>query len=385
MEVGNQAGQLLRKIVRGILIVTGSLVGLFIILVIIALATGSGDTDSTASDIEPVASEAPSPKAEAPEADGQIASAAGQPTGQATSLGPKASDDAAAADRDSGGPRSAPAAETLPTPAAPEVEAPEVHADPEGSPELGLSEVSLATLSLFRELYGFRNDPEFHRVGFAVAYQFNDWQVRLDDLAHRGRSEIGTVMSEIGAVPGDLRTLAGDYMGNGGCATGNFTRDIDARLIAASEIQATPCVGVEKTEPSPRAATVTSGTASPTRTHAVTTTSGLLDQQDESCQRILARGQSLLAAAQLFCGAFEPGLFEGVGADGGLLNLWVTEALARDLLADRLEARQSVTDMVTLWSNLSNVDFPTIRIYWGDTIVLTGRAKAHGVDVKFEQ
>ena len=350
MEVGNQARQLLRKIVRWILIVTGSLVGLFIILVIVAVATDEDDTDSTASDIERTASEPPPSKSAAPEPDDQVASAAGQPT-----------------------------------PATPEVESADVQENPEDSPEPGLSAVSIATLALFRELYGFRNDSEFHQVGFADGHQFNDWQVRLDDLTVERRSENGIAMSEVGIVPGELRTLADDYMNNGGCPSGTYTSDIEARLLGAAEIQPTPCVGVEEAEPSPRAATAMPATSSPRDRQAVPTASGLLEQPDESCQRILVRGRSLLVAAQLFCGAFEPGLFEGLGADGVLLNLWVTEALARDLLADRLQARQITTDLVTLWRNLIDEDFPAVRIYWGDVLVLTGRATARGVEVKFEQ
>ena len=128
-------------------------------------------------------------------------------------------------------------------------EEPASNPDQRSEEATGLSEVTSATLELFRELYGFRNDPEFHRVGFAVAHQFNDWQVRLDDLTRERRSEQATAISEIGIAPGDLWTLAQDYMDNEGCASGNFTRDIEGRQIAASEVEATPCGGTTRESP----------------------------------------------------------------------------------------------------------------------------------------
>ena len=113
--------------------------------------------------------------------------------------------------------------------------------------------------------------------------------------------------------------------------------------------------------------------------------SRLLERPDESCKVLMARTPEAITALQLFCGPFEPGLFEGAGADGLLLNLWVTESLARDLQADRMQARQSMTDMVNLWGNLIDEDFPAIRVYWGDVLILTARGRARGVEVKFEQ
>ena len=54
---------------------------------------------------------------------------------------------------------------------------PEPAAEPEPPEAPGLSEASTVTLDLFRELYEFRNDPEFHRIGFSVTGRFNAWMV----------------------------------------------------------------------------------------------------------------------------------------------------------------------------------------------------------------
>ncbi len=152
-------------------------------------------------------------------------------------------------------------------------------------------------------------------------------------------------------------------------------QDPDPEQKAASEPEP---VGEPKAEPKPAEtpAPPPTGTTSP---------SELIEQEDESCRLILARGQANLTAALLFCGAFEAGFFEGLGADGALLNLWVRESHARELLADRLQARQTATDMVKLWSTLSDVPFPTVRLYRGEVRVLEARSKARGVEVTFGQ
>ena len=244
------------------------------------------------------------------------------------------------------------------------------------------SKLSVEMLALFRELYEFRNDPQFHRVGFSVSHEFNDWQVRLDDLGKRRRSEGGSAMSEIGVVPGELQTLAQDYMSNGGCPKGSYTTNLEARLLAAAEVSADECVGGDKPDPPPRAAAQSTPPSS--ATPAARRVGSFLEMDDESCQTIMAKSQDGLTALQLFCGPFEAGLFEGAGADGVLLNLWVTEPTARDLLGDRRQARQSMTDMVNIWSNLSGESFPTVRVYWKDTLIMTARGKARGIQVEFE-
>ena len=89
-----------------------------------------------------------------------------------------------------------------------------------------LTEATVETLDLFRELYEFRNDAEFHRVGFAIAYRYNGWLVKMEHLAERHLDESLVIMSEIGIVPGDLHTLAQDYIDNGGCPLDSFSEGL---------------------------------------------------------------------------------------------------------------------------------------------------------------
>ena len=110
----------------------------------------------------------------------------------------------------------------------------------------------------------------------------------------------------------------------------------------------------------------------------------LMERPDESCRVIMARRQDALTALRLFCGPFDPGLFEGAGADGLLLTLWVSEAHARALLSDRMEAREIMTDRVNLWGTVIQEDFPAIRVFRGSNLLLTARGTRNGVKVNFE-
>ena len=75
----------------------------------------------------------------------------------------------------------------------------------------------------------------------------------------------------------------------------------------------------------------------PAKEYPVTTTSsGLLEQRNDGCGVILAGGRDNLSDAQQFCAPLNHGTFEGIGPDGALLNLWVPDGLARDMLADQL-------------------------------------------------
>ena len=106
------------------------------------------------------------------------------------------------------------------------------------APTTKLSVVSLETLELFRELYGFRNDRQFHRVGFSPAHKFHGWLDRLESL--RENRDGRPAFSEIGIVPGDLYTLATDYMDNQGRPADDFTRRMERRLLEEAEAQPAP-------------------------------------------------------------------------------------------------------------------------------------------------
>ena len=250
---------------------------------------------------------------------------------------------------------------------------PEPAAEPEPPEAPGLSEASTVTLDLFRELYEFRNDPEFHRIGFSVTGRFNAWMVRLDETAERYHDQNGTVLSEIGYIPGELRTLATDYMDHGGCPSGNYARDMETQLIAEAEVPRTACTGKSDPEPS-----------DPAQDPVVRHSSGLLEQKHHICTVVMGRSRADLDAVVTFCNLFGPGYYEGAGADGVLLNLWLTETLARGFLDDRLQARKIANDLISSWSTLSGDPFPAIRFYWGDVLIMSARGRARGVEVKFE-
>ena len=84
---------------------------------------------------------------------------------------------------------------------------------------------------LFVELYGFKNDAEFHRVGFGTCCKYHEWSTRLDELRSQPRAETAKALSETGYVPGDLRTLADDYRDNGGCPQDAFACEVEARML----------------------------------------------------------------------------------------------------------------------------------------------------------
>lgn len=73
-----------------------------------------------------------------------------------------------------------------------------------------------------------------------------------------------------------------------------------------------------------------------------------LDVTNENYGRIMARGQANLEAAKTFCSFFESGMIVGVTADGPILNLWVTEVLARGLMNDQLKGKQTVLDLMAM-------------------------------------
>ena len=101
-----------------------------------------------------------------------------------------------------------------------------------------LSDVSMETLALFRELYGFRNDRLFHQVGFDTGHKYHGWLDRLEALMEN--RDGWPAFSEIGIIPGDLFTLALDYMDNQGRPADSFTRDMEARLLEETEADPAP-------------------------------------------------------------------------------------------------------------------------------------------------
>ncbi len=97
----------------------------------------------------------------------------------------------------------------------------------------GLSDDAKEIEALYNELQEFKDDPEFHEVGFAVCCRFNEWKRKVEDLRDRTGVE---VLQEVGFVPGDLLMLGMDYMRNKGQPT-SYSRDMEATIAAGLKPQ----------------------------------------------------------------------------------------------------------------------------------------------------
>ena len=62
----------------------------------------------------------------------------------------------------------------------------------------------------------------------------------------------------------------------------------------------------------------------------------------------------------------------GVTADRPLLNVWVTQDLARGLIGDQLQGKQTVLDLMKIWKELSDWEAVVVKIYWNDVQVAKG-------------
>ena len=99
----------------------------------------------------------------------------------------------------------------------------------------------------------------------------------------------------------------------------------------------------------------------------------------------MARDRDDLQAARSFCSFFDPGLMTGVTADGPVLSLWVGEDLARGLIDDQLQGRQTVLDVMKMWKELTGATSVVVTVYWkdvqvvkGDTTVMRGDVVSYG-------
>lgn len=113
-----------------------------------------------------------------------------------------------------------------------EAEAPEMAARPTGNSALPKKHVMpdhVAVLKvLYTELLAFKDDPEFHRVGFGLCCRFNAWKQRLERLGDGGGSRL---YQDLGFVPGDLLMLGSRYLGSRGVET-SYTRSMSALIDA---------------------------------------------------------------------------------------------------------------------------------------------------------
>ncbi len=84
-------------------------------------------------------------------------------------------------------------------------------------------------IRLYFELLEFKDDPEFHQVGFGVCCRFNVWKQEVDTLTDRSGLD---TLREVGIVPGELYSLGWEYFKNKGHSTG-LTDYVEASLQAA--------------------------------------------------------------------------------------------------------------------------------------------------------
>ncbi|MYC99803.1 MAG: hypothetical protein F4X13_11135 [Gammaproteobacteria bacterium] len=71
-------------------------------------------------------------------------------------------------------------------------------------------------LTLYEELHSFKDDPNFHDVGFGTCCRFHDWQTRVEALQSSAGLE---TLADVGVLPGDLLTLGMEYMRSKGRPT----------------------------------------------------------------------------------------------------------------------------------------------------------------------
>ncbi len=91
-----------------------------------------------------------------------------------------------------------------------------------------LSSFAKDAIRLYLELQDFKDDPEFHQVGFGLCCRFNEWKQEVDALT--GRAGLET-LREIGIVPGELLSLGWEYFQNRGRST-FLTAFVEANMRA---------------------------------------------------------------------------------------------------------------------------------------------------------
>ena len=101
-------------------------------------------------------------------------------------------------------------------------------------PAAEFSESTKLLLALYQELHLFKDDPEFHEVGFGACCRFHDWQTRVQEL--QSRTNLETLM-DIDVVPGDLLVLGLEYMKSKGSPTA-YTQTMDPKFRSAVSVTA---------------------------------------------------------------------------------------------------------------------------------------------------
>ena len=125
-----------------------------------------------------------------------------------------------------------------------------------------LSSLTKDVIRLYFELLEFKDDPEFHQVGFGVCCRFNVWKQEVDALTDRAGLD---TLGEVGIVPGELYSLGWEYFTNKGHST-DLTDYVEVILKAA----VMKTMGLVTLQPTPTPEPTPTATPTPTPTPAPT-------------------------------------------------------------------------------------------------------------------
>ena len=103
---------------------------------------------------------------------------------------------------------------------------------PTGVSESHIEKIKHRLRELYLELMNFKDDPKFHRFGFARGYKYSRWKKRVELL--RQQTDYKLLLKE-GVVVGDLLMLGTEYMVNGGRET-DYTRFLNPEFRKVLEL-----------------------------------------------------------------------------------------------------------------------------------------------------
>ena len=103
---------------------------------------------------------------------------------------------------------------------------------PTGVSESHIKKIRHRLRELYLELMNFKDDPKFHRFGFAPSYKYSRWEKRVELLRQHPDSKL---LLKEGVVVGDLLMLGTEYMVNGGRET-DYTRFINLEFRKVLEL-----------------------------------------------------------------------------------------------------------------------------------------------------
>ncbi len=83
--------------------------------------------------------------------------------------------------------------------------------------------------TLYQELQEFKDNPEFHQVGFGTCCRFNRWMVKVEVL--RSKKTGIKILMEVGFVPGELLQLGMEYMRSRGRPT-SYTKEMEPVIVS---------------------------------------------------------------------------------------------------------------------------------------------------------